>query len=223
MTPQEAISILERLQEPEEWEPQITFDAFDALELAIEALEDREQIFHLECLRCKKPVGKHSRQTMEQVSYTHYSYCEDCLRKGLKMLKKQDALDKQSASSEQDDHIAESDKMIKLEKRTITERLIIAESLINSVIVDSDQFREDAKKTDDVPDIHVGKIPYKKPEIIKYERHYDHTDCIWYRYLGEEEPNECPSTCSQYRDGWNDAMDYIFCNGKGYQPYERKA
>jgi len=39
MTPQEAISILERLQEPEEWEPQITFDAFDALEMAIEALE----------------------------------------------------------------------------------------------------------------------------------------------------------------------------------------
>ena len=39
MTPQDAIPILKRLQEPEAWEPQITFDAFDALELAIEALE----------------------------------------------------------------------------------------------------------------------------------------------------------------------------------------
>lgn len=39
MTPQEAIPILKRLQEPEPWEPHITMDTFDALELAIEALE----------------------------------------------------------------------------------------------------------------------------------------------------------------------------------------
>ena len=48
----------------------------------------------------------------------------------------------------------------------------------------------------------------------KYEHHTDHTDCIWY---GND--SGCPVTCSQYRDGWNDAMDYIFKNGKGYQPY----
>jgi hypothetical protein len=48
----------------------------------------------------------------------------------------------------------------------------------------------------------------------KYEYHTDHTDCIWY---GND--SGCPVTCSQYRDGWNDAMDYIFKNGKGYQPY----
>lgn len=30
-----------------------------------------------------------------------------------------------------------------------------------------DQFREDTKKTEDVPDNNVGKIPYKKPEIIR--------------------------------------------------------
>jgi hypothetical protein len=47
-----------------------------------------------------------------------------------------------------------------------------------------------------------------------YEYHTDHTDCIWY---GND--SGCPVTCSQYRDGWNDAMDYIFKNGKGYQPY----
>lgn len=50
----------------------------------------------------------------------------------------------------------------------------------------------------------------------KYEYHIDHTDCIWY---GSD--SGCPATCSQYRDGWNDAMDYIFKDGKGYQPYRR--
>lgn len=61
---------------------------------------------------------------------------------------------------------AEKSIKVELKKRTITERLIIAESLIDSVIADSDQFRGITKKTDDVPDTNVGKIPYKKPEII---------------------------------------------------------
>ena len=52
----------------------------------------------------------------------------------------------------------------------------------------------------------------------KYEYHYDHTDCIWYR---PESRNRCPTTCAQYRDGWNDAMNYIFRDGKGYRPYRR--
>ena len=56
-----------------------------------------------------------------------------------------------------------------------------------------------------------------QPGASKYEYHYDHTDCIWYG----DGSNKCPSTCSQYRDGWNDAMQYIFCNGKGYKPYRR--
>lgn len=53
-----------------------------------------------------------------------------------------------------------------------------------------------------------------------YEYHYDHTDCIWF-HPDEEEPSRCPSTCAQYRDGWNDAMQYIFRDGKGYRPYRR--
>lgn len=53
---------------------------------------------------------------------------------------------------------------------------------------------------------------------VKFEYHYDHTDCIWYR---PEARNRCPSTCAQYRDGWNDAMNYIFRDGKGYRPYRR--
>jgi hypothetical protein len=54
------------------------------------------------------------------------------------------------------------------------------------------------------------------PVSEKYEHHVDHTDCIWY---GND--SGCPVTCSQYRDGWNDAMEYIFKDGKGYQPYRR--
>ena len=84
------------------------------------------------------------------------------------------ALSKQSASSVPETgsictKTAENDEgriAIDLKKRTITERLIIAESLIDSVIADSDQFRDVTKKTEDVPDNNVGKIPYKKPEII---------------------------------------------------------
>ena len=52
----------------------------------------------------------------------------------------------------------------------------------------------------------------------KYEYHYDHTDCIYY---SSDERHTCPSTCAQYRDGWNDAMQYIFRGGDGYRPYRR--
>ena len=102
-----------------------------------------------------------------------------------------EALSKQSASSKQADQCGNDTEMVELKKRTITERLIIAESLIYGVIADSDQFREDTKKTgservslseqeksnsfsekpseegnsemncSDVPDIHVGKTDFK--------------------------------------------------------------
>ena len=64
----------------------------------------------------------------------------------------------------------------------------------------------------------VGSMPSAQPDLGKYEYHYDHTDCIWYR---PEARNRCPATCAQYRDGWNDAMNYIFRDGKGYRPYRR--
>lgn len=60
----------------------------------------------------------------------------------------------------------------------------------------------------------IFKALEQEPKAGQYEKHTDHTDCIWY---GND--SGCPVTCSQYRDGWNDAMDYIFKNGKGYQPY----
>lgn len=63
----------------------------------------------------------------------------------------------------------------------------------------------------------IAELPSTQPES-KYEYHYDHTDCIWYR---PEARNRCPSTCAQYRDGWNDAMNYIFRDGEGYRPFRR--
>lgn len=65
-----------------------------------------------------------------------------------------------------------------------------------------------------IPSIESIPSVTPKPKTGQYEKHIDHTDCIWY---GSD--SGCPVTCSQYRDGWNDAMDYIFKNGKGYQPY----
>ena len=64
----------------------------------------------------------------------------------------------------------------------------------------------------------IKSLPSAQSEQTKYEYHYDHTDCIWYR---PEARNRCPTTCAQYRDGWNDAMNYIFRDGKGYRPYRR--
>lgn len=64
---------------------------------------------------------------------------------------------------------------------------------------------------------YIDEVPSAQPES-KYEYHYDHTDCIWFR---PEARNRCPSTCAQYRDGWNDAMNYIFRDGQGYRPYRR--
>ena len=58
----------------------------------------------------------------------------------------------------------------------------------------------------------------QEPDASKYQYKYDHTDCIWYH----DSRSKCPVTCSQYRDGWNDAMDFIFKNGAGYSPYERR-
>ena len=64
----------------------------------------------------------------------------------------------------------------------------------------------------------IRELPSAQPETEKYEYHYDHTDCIWFR---PEARNRCPATCAQYRDGWNDAMNYIFRDGKGYRPFRR--
>lgn len=44
---------------------------------------------YLSCLRCKKSYD-YSMPTFEEMEYTKYSYCEECLRAGLKLLRDQD-------------------------------------------------------------------------------------------------------------------------------------
>lgn len=43
-------------------------------------------IMPLQCLMCKKDIPL-SEEAMREVSYTHYSYCETCLRQGLHALR----------------------------------------------------------------------------------------------------------------------------------------
>ena len=48
-----------------------------------------DNMIHTKCLRC----GKHAVSVLDGLTglpYTNYSYCKDCLREGLKLLKKQD-------------------------------------------------------------------------------------------------------------------------------------
>ena len=70
----------------------------------------------------------------------------------------------------------------------------------------------------EAPEVNNSLFQVTLPPKDKYEYHYDHTDCIYY---SSKERHTCPSTCAQYRDGWNDAMQYIFRDGKGYRPYRR--
>ena len=53
-------------------------------------------MMHTLCLRCGKPsmsIPFHCDEMGMKVSYTHYSYCEDCLRKGLELLQAKDEAD----------------------------------------------------------------------------------------------------------------------------------
>lgn len=49
------------------------------------------RVMPLICLRCKKDIPL-TYPTFKEISYTHYSYCEECLRKGLKALESWDVL-----------------------------------------------------------------------------------------------------------------------------------
>ena len=53
MENKEAIEMLERFQNPEPWEPQITSRAYEALEMAIAALKKQEQAVDKCCETCR--------------------------------------------------------------------------------------------------------------------------------------------------------------------------
>lgn len=56
---QKAIAMLKRMQEPEAWEPQITEEAFEALNMAIEALSSGEDtdVPSMEEFMCGQDMG----------------------------------------------------------------------------------------------------------------------------------------------------------------------
>lgn len=101
--------------------------------------------------------------------------------------------------------------------------LISRQEAIEYLMTNMNWYDEDGYESDDdykrecITEL-INGVPSAQPDPEKYEYHYDHTDCIWYR---PEARNRCPVTCAQYRDGWNDAMNYIFRDGKGYMPYRR--
>ena len=64
----------------------------------------------------------------------------------------------------------------------------------------------------------IELLKEQEPDVSKYQYKIEHTDCIWY----SDSESRCLVTCSQYRDGWNDAMDFIYKNGAGYSPYKRR-
>lgn len=71
MTGKEAIAMLKRMQEPEAWEPQINEAAFEALELAIKALEGKDtnacaNCQEFDCYGCKHKLDT---QTNDMYDY----------------------------------------------------------------------------------------------------------------------------------------------------------
>jgi len=68
MTEKEAIQMLERMQEPEPYEPQITHDAYEALQMGIDALEKQIP---------RKPKYKAEDRFVKN-HFAEYSYCPTC-------------------------------------------------------------------------------------------------------------------------------------------------
>ena len=113
------------------------------------------------------------------------------------------------------------------EKKNSTESSLTQKALntiSRQAVIDTVKNTRKCCDTDNIDDFYdllieaFAVLPSAQPDLGKYEYHYDHTDCIWYR---PEARNRCPVTCAQYRDGWNDAMNYIFRDGKGYRPHKR--
>lgn len=80
MTTKEAIKILERLQEPEAWEPQISEDAYTALEMAIKAMEKQIPMkmpgtyTDYKCAVC----GRRIRSGKGSSSFGRDNFCQRC-------------------------------------------------------------------------------------------------------------------------------------------------
>ena len=74
--------------------------------LEVEKAKGRKTI-GLECLRCKQTYD-YSWDTMDEISYTMYSYCPDCIRKGIQLLKSQDKEGEQNTKA--DDYCSSAER-----------------------------------------------------------------------------------------------------------------
>ena len=57
--------------------------------IANEIAKAERETCGLQCLRCKQTY-EYTWETINEISYTMYSYCPDCIRKGIQLLKAQD-------------------------------------------------------------------------------------------------------------------------------------
>ena len=130
MTPQKAIPILKRLQEPEAWEPHITMDTFEALELALDTLEKHQ---------ADKKLFGHGYWIMPGELFISHNKLNEVLDVIIKSMdteqRKIDSTLVKTATNDEanrtDDHIADSGKMVdqfrKATKKTDSERVSLFE------------------------------------------------------------------------------------------------
>lgn len=81
MTKQEAIEILERLQEPEVWEPQITDKAYEALGMGIDSLQKNIKLLDYVKKKCYEILAeKHNYESIKH----NFIYQADKIKNGIR-------------------------------------------------------------------------------------------------------------------------------------------
>ena len=70
-----------------EWEMREAFN--EGYSRGAKAVQEKRETCGLQCLRCKQTY-EYTWETMDEITYTMYSYCPDCIRKGIQLLKAQD-------------------------------------------------------------------------------------------------------------------------------------
>ena len=83
------------------------------------------------CLMCKKPAVTFN--TEDDIPYTNYSYCEDCLRKGLKLLREQKKKERKDAIEKAVAVEAISDELMSRFDVSATYGYDFAEAVINRI------------------------------------------------------------------------------------------
>ena len=79
MTNQEAIEILETLQEPEAWEPQITSEAYEALGMGIDSLQKNIKLLDYVKTKCYEILAeKHNYESIKH----NFIYQADKIKNG---------------------------------------------------------------------------------------------------------------------------------------------